>query len=226
MLQAIILDFDGVIADTERLHLRAFQDVLGRRGIRLCAEDYYARYLGLDDVSVFRALARQRDSASADAVVAQMLREKAGRYAELIADSEVLFDGVIERVRAWSAEVPLAVASGSLRSEIEGILGRHDLLRCFTTVVSAEDVPRGKPAPDPYVTAVLRLRAAAPTRSIESRHVVAIEDSLPGVDAARAAGLRTVAVTTNQPADTFMSADLVVASIAALDLPTLARLAD
>jgi beta-phosphoglucomutase len=236
MLQAIIFDFDGVIADTEKLHLRAFQEVLDRRGIELGAQEYYDRYLGRDDAGVLRALARQCGLAAGDTRVEVMLREKAGRYAELIAGNEVLFDGVEERLRAWCGQVPLAIASGSLRSEIERILGRRDLLACFRAIVSAEDVTRGKPAPDPYLNALDRLnrhrdgrpQGAGPARDrdrIDAHRVVVIEDSVPGIQAARSAGIRTVAVATNHTADALSSADLVVPSVAALDLQTLERLA-
>jgi len=255
-LCAIVFDFDGVIADTEKLHLRAFQEVLGKRGIDLGAQQYYDHYLGLDDAGVLRALARHCGLAVGDVRVEAMLREKAQRYAELIAGVVVLFDGVNERVRAWSRQVPLAIASGALRSEIERILRRHDLLACFAAIVSADDVARGKPAPDPYLIALDRLNAARlrrrPTpdpglrtsdfgprtpdvgprtpdpgrhdRSIEPANCVAIEDSRPGIEAARAAGMRTVAVTTNHPADALSSADLVVASVASLDLRILVDL--
>ena len=242
MLQAIIFDFDGVIADTEKLHLRAFQEVLGRRGIDLGARQYYDHYLGLDDAGVLRALARQCGLALGDARVEAMLREKAQRYAELIAGGVVLLDGVNERVRAWGRQVPLAIASGALRSEIERILQRHHLLECFAAIVSADDVARGKPAPEPYLAALHRLNAGRlrrlPTqdpgprtsdpgrydRSIEPAGCVAIEDSRPGIEAARAAAMRTVAVTTNHPAEVLSSADLVVASVASLDLPILGDL--
>ena len=60
MLQAIVFDFDGVIADSEPLHLRAYQAVLEEDGIELTKEDYYKRYLGFDDEGLFRALAKTR----------------------------------------------------------------------------------------------------------------------------------------------------------------------
>ncbi len=228
-LSAIILDFDGVIVDTEKLHLRAFQDVLGARGIDLSPQDYFDDYLGLDDAGVLRALARQSGLDLGDARVSEMLAEKAARYGDLIAGGGLLFEGVGQRLREWSRTVPLGIASGAIASEIERILRRESLLECFTAIVSAGDVQRGKPAPDPYLVALGRLNAARRARlpdgpPIEPRRVVAIEDSLPGIEAARAAGMRTAAVTTNHAAAQLSAADLVVASAAALDLPMLERL--
>lgn len=226
MLSAIVFDFDGVIVDTEKLHLRAFQEVLRGRGIELSARDYYDRYLGLDDSGVLRSLARECGLALGDARVAAMLVEKAARYAELLSSGAVLFEGVEGRLRAWSREVPLAIASGSLAAEIDHTLRRYDLLGCFTAIVSANDVAHGKPSPEPYLTALDRLTVAGGTpHPIDPRRVVAVEDSRPGIEAARAAGMRTVAVTTNHEAGRLAGADLIVSSVASLDLPMLGTLA-
>jgi beta-phosphoglucomutase len=221
-LSAIIFDFDGVIADTERLHLRAFREVLAGQGVDLTEADYFARYLGFNDGDVLRSVARDCGLAPDDARLAAMLRDKAARYARLIATLPVLYEGVERRVREWSRQVPLAIASGALRSEIESILERNDLLSCFAAIVTAKDVARGKPAPDPALTALERLQVAARAEALPSPGgCVVIEDSLPGIEAARAAGMRTVAVTTNYSAERLANADLVVPSVFALDLQTL-----
>ncbi len=232
---ALVLDFDGVIADTERLHLRAFRRALRDRDIHIRDEDYFARYLGLDDRDVLRSAARDAGARLDAGQIETVLKEKSAFYAEAIATAPVIYDGVEQRLREWSARLPLAIASGSLRSEIEAILGRHRLLDCFAAIVAADDVAQGKPAPDGYLLALHRLnvgKAASPRGSgsgrrqepIHPRDCIAIEDSLPGLQAARAAGMRTVAVTTNHPAARLASADLVVASLTALDLQTLGKL--
>jgi beta-phosphoglucomutase len=245
-LQAIIFDFDGVIADSEHLHLRAFQDVLGNSGIPLTEADYYARYLGLQDADVFRAAARDASAALGPARLAGMLARKAARYQALIGNTSVLYPGIEARVRAWSRQVPLAIASGSLRKEINTILARVDLAGCFSAIVSAEDVMRGKPAPDGYLKVLDALNAglghraealcrdrdtaqdhwALAAQGFTPASVVVIEDSVWGLQAARAAGMRTVAVTTSHAADTLASAgaDLIVSSVGALDLAMLDRL--
>jgi beta-phosphoglucomutase len=263
-LQAIIFDFDGVIADSEHLHLRAFQDVLGESGIPLAEADYSARYLGLEDADVFRAVARDASTPLGAARLAAMLARKTARYQALIASAAVVYPGVEERVRDWSRHVPLAIASGALRAEIDTILACGNLAGCFTAIVAAEDVARGKPAPDAFLEALRALdvhrahraealcRDSGPaqqgpvcrdngpaqpgsqTDAAHDRHLVAaqgfsparvvvIEDSVWGLQAARTAGMRTVAVTTNHPADvlTRAGADLIAASVGALDLDML-----
>ncbi len=104
------------------------------------------------------------------------------------------------------------------------MLGKAALRECFVTVVGADQTPASKPAPDPYLEAFARLSRHA-GRALDPRRTIAIEDSRWGLESARAAGLRTVAVTTGYPAEALAPhADLVVAGLHALDLDTLARL--
>ncbi|RPH62635.1 MAG: HAD family phosphatase, partial [Acidobacteria bacterium] len=158
-LRAVVFDFDGVIADTERLHLRAFQEVLDEEGVPLTAAEYAARYLGREDADVFRDLYRDRDRPLDLGRLRALLARKSARYDELAGAGNVLIDGVASRVTEWSQLVPLAIASGARRIEVESVLGAAGVLPCFAAVVTAEDVDRGKPAPDPYLAAIDRLAA-------------------------------------------------------------------
>src|SRR5438445_228858 len=148
--RALVFDFDGVIADDEPLHLAAFQRTLAAEGITLSAEAYYARYLGFDDhdaiVEAFREAGRPLPPDRVDALMAA----KAAHFLGLVRDGVPIFPGVPEFVRAAAARVPLAIASGALRREIELILAHGGLTAAFTAIVSAEDVDEGKPSPDAF----------------------------------------------------------------------------
>ncbi len=221
-LQAIVFDFDGVIANTEPRHLQAFQEVLGAQGIHLHAEEYYGRYLGFDDAGVFRAIGSDRNWTLDDRRVGELVAAKARAYAGLLTDASVLFPGAGAAVRAWAAHVPLAIASGALRSEIDLILAAAGLSGYFAAIVAAGETP-GKPAPDPYrrALALLNERAAPP---IAPDRTIAIEDSRWGIESARAAGLRVVAVTTSYGAAELPGADLVVSGVEALSLDAMEAL--
>jgi len=216
-VQALVLDFDGVVADTEPLHLRVFQDVLAGVSVPLSAEDYYAKYLGFDDASVFETVARDAGRPMGAEAVAGLVREKARRFGEALARTDVLFPGAAEAIRRFAGAVPVAVASGALRSEIEAVLARAGLSGLVRTIVAAGEVPRGKPAPDPFAEAVARL-------GVDPARAVAVEDSVWGLESARAAGLRTVGITTSYPAEALTSADLVLPDLAALTLDALNRI--
>jgi HAD superfamily hydrolase (TIGR01509 family) len=223
-LRAIVFDFDGVIANSEPLHFRAYRDVLAERQIVLTERDYYARYLGFDDVGAFQAMSADRGVAWTRADVDALVARKAVRLEELERDVSVLFPGAADAVRRAAAAMPIAIASGARGDEIARVLRRENLATCFTAIVGAEDTPVSKPAADPYLRALALLRAAA-GETLAARDCVAIEDSRWGLESARAAGLRTVAVTnTYEKAALADAADLVIPSLEAMDLSVLARL--
>lgn len=221
-LQAIVFDFDGVIADSERLHLRSYQDILAPEGITISNEDYLAKYLGYDDVGVFKAVGRDHDVPMDDARVKDLIERKGERYESLAAAGEMLFPGAAQFIRsAVDAGVPIAIASGALTHEIEEVLTRAGIRDLFPVIVGADQTERSKPHPDPYQTAFARLRAHT-GQDLIAWKTVAIEDSRWGLVSARDAGLRCVAVTnTYREAELRSDAELVVAGLHALTLDVL-----
>ena len=222
-LQAIILDFDGVIADSEPLHLRAFQQALADEGIELSSGDYYARYLGFDDVGMFQALARDRGIAMSERQVTALVAHKGEKLESLLQGGQVLFPGAVAFIRTAAAAVPLAIASGALRHEIMEILEGAGVVELFTAIVAAGDTPESKPSPAPYRLAFEQLEKRT-AQTLESRRCVAVEDSRWGLESARGAGLRCVGVTNSYPAAQLHGAELVVSGLGALTLDALDRL--
>ena len=218
MLRAIVFDFDGVLANSEPLHLQAFREVVADDGIAVTDAEYYQRYLGFDDVGMFAALAKDRGRVWDTARIRELMARKAARLEALERDRSVLFPGAAAVVRAAAAQVPIAIASGALGVEIRRVLDREQLTSCFSAIVSAEDTASSKPSPDPYLRAVARLSSVT---AVSPRECVAIEDSLWGLESAQRAGLKTVAVAQSYPAATLSSADLVLDSIADLDVSRL-----
>jgi len=220
-LHAIVFDFDGVIADSERLHLRAYQEILAPEGIPLSTEDYFARYLGYDDVGVFKALGRDHDVQMDEHRVSELIARKGQRYESLAAAGEMLFPGAADFIRAAAAAVPIAIASGALTHEIEEVLERAGLRHLLPVIVGADQTEHSKPHPDPYNAAFDRLRSHS-GRELIAQHSVAIEDSRWGLVSARAAGLRCVAVTnTYSEAELRADAELVVPGLNLLTLHAL-----
>ena len=222
-LQAILFDFDGVIADSEPLHLRAFQQILAEERIELSAADYYSRYLGYDDVGLFQALAVDRAVTMTDRQVTELVARKGVRLQQMLHDDHVLFPGAVEFIRRAAAEVPIAIASGALKPEILSIIEAAGINELFTTIVAAGDTPQSKPSPAPYRLAFDQLRAKS-GRELDPRRCVAIEDSRWGLESAQGAGLRCVGVTNSYPANELPQAELVVSGLEALTLTALDRL--
>jgi beta-phosphoglucomutase len=219
-LQAIIFDFDGVIADSEPLHLKAFQRALAEEGMTLDAADYFSRYLGFDDVGMFEAFARDRALGWTARHVTELVARKGLKLQGLLACGDVLFPEAPAFIRAAAAEVPVAIASGALRHEIVQILEGVALDQLFPVIVASGDTPESKPSPGPYLLALEQLQQRTAHR-LDPQRCVAIEDSAWGLESALRAGLRCVGVTTSYAADELRDAELVVAGLHALTLPML-----
>ena len=205
-IRAIVLDFDGVIADTERLHFSAFRDVFAARGWVLDESAYFDRYLGCDDYGLVRDFARDHDLALSAADTETLVSAKGELFGRHLSSSDVLFPGAAEAVKQLEARYPLGIASGALHHEIVAILSRAGLLERFRVIVAADDVTATKPAPEPYLIAADRL-------GIQPARCLAVEDSAPGLQAARTAGMRTIGVTTTSPARALAGADRIVAGL-------------
>lgn len=214
--RAVLFDCDGVIADSEPLHLRAFQEVLAPRGIGITPKEYVDRYLGLDDRGVFTEALRTHGEPVDDATVAALMATKAARFRRMLATDTRIYPGVVEVVRAF-ADVPLAVVSGALREEIELILHAAGIRDAFAAIVAAEDVVAGKPDPEGFVRARALLEKVRDT--IPPSACLVVEDSLAGLEAATAAGMRRLAVANSySAAELAPLADLVVPTLAGIDV--------
>ena len=222
-LRAIVFDFDGVIANSEPLHFQAFRTVLSAHGLAFDERDYYARYLGFDDVGVFQAVGAERGADWTPARIGELVADKAVRLEALEHGTSILFPGAADAIRRAAAAVPIAIASGARGDEIRRVLNRENLTRYFAAIVAAEDTRVSKPAPDPYLRA-LTLLAPATGNNLGGAECVAIEDSVWGLASARSAGLKTVGVTHTYEASALSAADLVVGSLDALDIEQLVKL--
>lgn len=215
MLQAVLFDFNGVIVDDEHLQYQAVAAALAEDGLALSRQQYFAHYLGLDDAACLVAVLRDRGEPSCPPQrLRRLLRRKLELYLRWLQDGErgdpgrqvCLFPGVESLVRDLAADRPLAICSGAPRDEIEAVLATTRLRDCFTRVVTAADVPAGKPDP------AIFLRAAE-LLGLPPQGCLVIEDSPRGVEAARAAGMRCVALTNSSPAGDLQRADRIVKSL-------------
>jgi beta-phosphoglucomutase-like phosphatase (HAD superfamily) len=203
---AVIFDFDGVLADTERLHLSAFQDVFEPRGWQLDESTYLDRYLGCDDRGLVIAFASDNRLDVSDADIRELVEAKIHVFERSLRSGGVLFSAARTCVERMASRFTLAIASGAGRAEIVSILENEGLRSRFAAIVSADDVTETKPAPMPYLTAARQL-------GVDPRACVAIEDSPPGLASARAAGMRTVGITTTVGRELLGQADRVIASL-------------
>jgi HAD superfamily hydrolase (TIGR01509 family) len=219
-LRAVIFDFDGIIANTEPLHFAALTRTLAEIGIELTESAYYADYLGYDDRGCFIAALTASGRPIDHPTLARLTERKARAYLESVKDHLVIFPGIPEFVREAAALFPLAVASGALRHEIDYILEQIGLRKAFAHITSAEDVTRGKPDPQPFLHALEGLRRQR-DRLLNPESCLVIEDSLPGIRGAKAAGMRVLAVSNTHTVQDLHEAHASVDNVKEIDLAEL-----
>jgi beta-phosphoglucomutase len=203
MDRAILFDFNGVIVDDEPQHCDALIATLAEYGLPLSREDYYRDYLGFDDRECFRFAFEGNRLRANDGVLDHAIERKATLYEKAIRQSMTLVPGSTDFIRDASRKgYRLAVVSGALRREIELVLSLAGLRDLFGVVVASEDVNACKPDPQGYE----RARAAL---ALPCEQCVIIEDSLPGLGAARRAGIRCAMVATSHSAADLRAADKV-----------------
>jgi beta-phosphoglucomutase len=207
---ATLFDFDGVLVDSEPVHLAAFNDVLSPHGVAIEEREYSERYLSLDDAGVFRAVLSRSGRTLREEQVRALVAAKSPVFMKRFADSFRVFPGAAQLVTRRAQRGPVGIVSGALEQEITFALGKIGVLPLISFVVSAERSPTSKPDPGPFLVALEDLR-----RGGHPGPAVVVEDSTGGVRAAKAAGLRCVAVAHTYSREELLDAgaDAVVADL-------------
>jgi beta-phosphoglucomutase len=224
MLKAVIFDFDGVITDSEILHLRAFNKVLARFNLEIDKKDYYTNYLGYTDADCFNQLIEDDLLEIDKRQIPELIKQKNHVFEELARTDGKTIEGVREFLNMLAQNnVPMAICSGALLTEIELLLDDARLRHFFVTIVAAEHVKKGKPHPDGFLLTLEKLNKGR-SNPIKVDQCIVIEDSLWGLQAAKAAGMHSVAVTNSYDAEQLHLADKIVDKLSELTMEDLQQL--
>ncbi len=204
---AVIFDMDGVIVDSESRHEQAFLDVVRAIGHGASNQIEFSHYIGRSDQLLWNDFVARHQPPY---TVQQLLDMKSRRMVEIIQEEEPLFLGLPELVEKLAGRYRLGLASGSARPIVDAVLALGNMRRFFQVTVSDSEISRGKPAPDIFLR-------AAELLSVEPQTCWVIEDSKPGVAAARAAGMSVIAITNTHPADELTHATRVVQTYAEIE---------
>ncbi len=225
MLKAVIFDFDGVITDSEILHLRSFNRVLAQQyGVEITTKSYYKDYLGLTDFKCFKLVTDERQLALDDQEIANLMKQKTQIFEELAKAEGRIIEGVHDFLKMLEQNnILMAICSGAVLAEIELILEEARLRHFFAVIVSAEQVTKGKPDPEGFLLALEKLNQNRQTAILPNQCIV-VEDSHWGLKAAKAAGMHTIAVTNSYAANQLTQAEKIVARLSELGIGDLQQL--
>lgn len=208
---AVIFDFDGVIVDTEPLHYKAFQRILEPLGFGFSWQEYVDTYMGFDDRDAFTEAFITHGRSIDSAELHGLVEHKAQIFQTIIQDGIIAYPGVTELIKKLhNSQVPLAISSGALHSDVTPILQQLGITHCFDVIVTADNVTKSKPDPESYCLAFDRLNSRV---GISPERTVAIEDTPAGIAAARGAGLPVIALTNSYPKEFISDATVVIESL-------------
>jgi beta-phosphoglucomutase len=199
--KAVLFDMDGVIVDSEPLHVAAFQATLKRYGHDLSEEQYKQHFAGKTDEAGFK---QYFDFIGETVELPVIMNKKATAYLELAADQLVPYPGVVEFIKSLAEQgTPLALVTGSLKAEAEVTLEAFGLTELFKAVIAAEDILQSKPNPEGYLKGAKAL-------GFNPADCIVIEDAPSGVAAANAAGMHCLAVTTTHTKEELAGATITI----------------
>jgi beta-phosphoglucomutase len=196
--RAILFDFNGTLSHDEPLLLRIYQRLFARHGRPLAEEQYFERLAGLSEEAIVGTWLGV-DGPLLDSLVA----ERIAAYTSEAADGATVTEPVRAAVRYAAARVPVAIVSGAFRAEIEPVVAAAGIADEVAAIVAADDVERGKPHPEPYLTALELI-------GVDPDAAVALEDTDAGISSAKAAGLRCLGVRGTLPDERLAAADGLV----------------
>ena len=196
--RAFVFDFNGTLSDDEPILCEIWQALFAERGAPLSREEYFGTYAGLADFEI-----AERGLGVEDGELEAVLDERVQRYRARVADGSSVGPGMRAAVRLAASRVPVAVVSGAAREEIEAVLVAAGLRDVVAVIVAAEDVRAGKPDPEGFARAAVVLE-------VEPAATVVFEDSAYGVLAAKAAGMRCIALRGTASAERLAAAEELV----------------
>lgn len=195
MIRAVFFDFDGVLVDSEPLHFECWAEVLAGYGISLSAESYVEKFIGVSNRAMIEILCRENSRAFDARFFDECYGRKKVIYQERARAACRTPSDLLQFIRSASSGLRFGVVSSSARCEVEPHLVGQGIRDAIAALVCQEDVEKLKPAPDPYLRALEMVNATADgSRAIRPDECLVVEDSGPGAEAGRLAGMQVLRV--------------------------------
>ncbi len=212
-LKAIIFDFDGIITDTEPVHMEAWLAALEPLGVSFDEDEFHDNYIGMNDRDMLDVLSQIHKRHFSDADKANLIDAKLLASMNMLEHSIPLIPGVSDVIPELAQKYLLSICTGAMRSEVEFILRHLGWSDFFKPIVASDSVQRGKPDPEGYIRAVDGLIDRSENLLLPE-NVIAIEDSPKGIRAAKDAGLTCIAISNTHSIEQLKGADQIYPSLA------------
>jgi HAD superfamily hydrolase (TIGR01509 family) len=202
VLKAVLFDFNGVIINDEPIHKTLIEQILVDENLRPNPDEYWDICLGRSDRACLRELLTRRGRVVTDEYLNQLVNRKAEIYRHKLQTLEKLpiFPGVDDLIyHCRGAQLVMGIVSGAVRSEIELVLERSGLSPHFSVIVPGDEIQSSKPDPEGYLLAVEQLNQQKPELRLQPNECLVLEDSFPGIEAAKRAGMQVVGVANTYP---------------------------
>ena len=199
---AVIFDMDGVISDTQKVHAKIESELLAKHGVQISPEEVTRKYAGVKTSEFFHELL--------DRDVDEIMQEKCARMAELAKQGIEPMAGSVELIKMLGEKgVKMAVASASNYAYVIEVLTFLGVENCFETIVSGDQVSKGKPDPESFLLAAERME-------VSPFYCIVIEDGKSGMIAAKKVGMKCIGLVEDESKD--YPADILVKSMEEIDL--------
>ena len=215
MIKAIIFDMNGVIIDDEHIHEMAFKSTLAKHGIELDHRTYLEFFAGKTDKFGYENIAEKFDK---KLPIDNLLKEKKKIYLEFFPENKKYYPGVIKLINILSNDFVLALTSSSTREEVNLVINKFGINDKFKITISAEDINKGKPNPEPYTITAKKI-------GLKPEECAVIEDSKSGVISAKAAGCYCIGITTTHSEEDLAEADIIVNDFKSINSNLIKKLA-
>ncbi len=201
-LKAVLFDFNGVIINDELLHEKLIEQVLLEENLLLKPGEYHKFCLGRSDRACLEDILTQRGRYVNEGYLEQLIKRKTLAYQqqlESIEELPIYADTVDFIYQVSQANLKMAVVSGAIRAEVELVLNKANLADYFQVIIGGDDVKASKPKPDGYLLAVDIFNQQYIDINLKPSECLVIEDTFPGIEAAKLAGMSVVGVAHTYP---------------------------
>lgn len=208
MIRAVLMDFNGVIINDERIQMKIYQDIFKEEGFEMTEEQYLA-CTGMDDTTFIKHHFKRVEKEITDEKVNDLRVKKAEAWRKVIDKEMPICDGVENFIRKCGKRFAMGIVSMANREDIEYVLNKLGIRNCFTKIIGAEDVTEHKPSPQAYLECFKfldRRRIAEGHFPLVHRECVVIEDAPQGIQAGKNAGMATLGVTNTFDAEVLRNA--------------------